>query len=137
MSQSDRGEFENRDRAKQLISFQGMKYDSITPTDMDGLIEYHDECYVLMEFKYKGKELPYGQKLAFTRLADDLEKARKPTTLLICNHEVDNPDVDVIAKDAIVKQYYYKGRWYHGGNRTVKEVTDKFLDYIELLKLGF
>ena len=64
----NRGSIQFPDRARQLIDFSGLRYNKITPTDIDGFIEYHDEAIVFMEFKYGNAELPYGQKLALERL---------------------------------------------------------------------
>ena len=40
----------NPKRMKQLIDFKGLELDNgIYPTDIDGLIEYHDSEYILLE----------------------------------------------------------------------------------------
>lgn len=54
----------NRFRAKQLIDFGGLQYEQITPTDIDGLIEYRNIAYIIYEFKYADAEMPFGQRLA-------------------------------------------------------------------------
>ena len=41
---NNRGVIQNRDRKKQIIDFSGLKYGKITPTDIDGLIEYKDKA---------------------------------------------------------------------------------------------
>ena len=45
----------NPKRMKQLIDFKGLELDNgIYPTDIDGLIEYHDSEYILLEVKTQG-----------------------------------------------------------------------------------
>ena len=40
-------------RMRQLIDFTGLELEGgIYPTDIDGLIEYHDQEYILIEVKY-------------------------------------------------------------------------------------
>lgn len=127
-----RGEPEHRSRMRQITSFKDWKYEpNITPTDMDGLIEYHGKCYVIMEFKHRDKDIPYGQKLAYKRMTDDLEKSGKPTLFLICKHDVDDCNNDIIAKDCIVKTAYYKGRVLKHRKITAKEIVDLFIRFID------
>lgn len=49
----------NPKRMKQLIDFKGLELDNgIYPTDIDGLIEYHDSEYILLEVKHKDARVP-------------------------------------------------------------------------------
>lgn len=70
MNYNERGKIENRNRARQIIDFSGLQYGKITPTDIDGLIEYHDKAILLLEFKYADAEMPRGQKVALERMCD-------------------------------------------------------------------
>ena len=113
-----RGEIKNRKYAAQLRNFSGLVYGTngtITPTDIDGLIEYEDKCFVFIEAKYEGAELPYGQRLALERLVDSLDK---PSVLFIANH-CSKDDIDMAA--TWVTDYYYLGEWIQ-----VKPVYLKF-----------
>jgi len=40
-----RGKIEHRDRARQIRDFSNLRYGNITPTDIDGLIEYQNKCF--------------------------------------------------------------------------------------------
>lgn len=123
--------FKFRSRAKQLIDFSGLQWGSITPTDIDGLIEYKNKAMVFMEFKHDGAQMPKGQELALQRLADDSQKVGKEATVLECVHYVSNCDNDVTAADAIVRRLYYKGKWYNDGKTTVKGKINSFISYVE------
>lgn len=81
----------NPKRMKQLIDFKGLELDNgIYPTDIDGLIEYHDSEYILLEVKHKDARVPYGQRLAIQRMVDDFTKAGKKAVAIVCEHKVDD-----------------------------------------------
>lgn len=76
----------NPKRMKQLIDFKGLELDNgIYPTDIDGLIEYHDSEYILLEVKHKDARVPYGQRLAIQRMVDDFTKAGRRQLQLFVN----------------------------------------------------
>ena len=46
----------NPKRMKQLIDFKGLELDGgIYPTDIDGIIEYRDSEYIILEVKIKNR----------------------------------------------------------------------------------
>ena len=55
-------------------------YKKTKTTDIDGLIEYHDSEYILLEVKHKDARVPYGQRLAIQRMVDDFTKAGTSAT---------------------------------------------------------
>ena len=129
----NRGTIMNRERKRQINEFEGLRWGNITPTDMDGLIDFHNKAWIMMEFKYKDIELPDGQLLAFERQCDDLQKA-KPTIFIIGRHAVDPPSDDVYAADVIVDRFRYRGVWYEDASPvTVKDKIDSFLKFKGLL----
>ena len=85
-----RGKIHTPDRAKQLRDFSGLRFGTITPTDIDGLIEYQNIGYVIMEFKAKDNIVLDGQRLALERLTDDLSLAAKNTLCIIAYHDTDS-----------------------------------------------
>lgn len=61
-SDENRGTLQNEQYAKQLISFEGMKYDgrngykNVTPTDVDGFMQLDVEnCFIFFELKRYGE----------------------------------------------------------------------------------
>jgi hypothetical protein len=104
-----------------------MVYGSISPTDIDGLIEYHNKCYVYFELKCKDTSLPNGQELAFLRMCDDLGKV-KPTLLFVAEHETPlDQDIDVAS--SLVVKFRFGSRWYPVTKRvTAKELTARFIE---------
>src|SRR5690242_9607104 len=57
--------------SKHVVSFKNL---SLGATDLDGLIEYHQLCYVLFELKYGDAIPPEGQRIALVRMCDDLQR---------------------------------------------------------------
>jgi len=80
-----RGVINNRARAQQIINYSGLRYDTITPTDIDGFIDFGNKVFVIMEFKHSDAPLPYGQRLALKRLCDSIKRPIE-AWLLICRH---------------------------------------------------
>lgn len=103
----ERGVIENREAAAQIRDFSGLRFGNITPTDIDGLVDYRWKCWVLFELKHVGKDLPGGQRLAFERLVDDLAKIR-PAIAFVSEH---NDTGDINAASSMVREYYWKGAW--------------------------
>jgi len=122
----ERGQIRDRARSTQVIDYSGLRYGKITPTDIDGLIEYKDKAYIFIEYKSGKAEMPYGQRIALERLVDNL---RKPAILIHASHE--HPETeDIDGANAIAESIYYKGKWHLRGFVTVKSVIDSFLESI-------
>jgi hypothetical protein len=121
-----RGQIRFRERATQVVDFKDLRYDLITPTDIDGLIEFQNRCYVLIELKHAGNpSMPYGQRLAFERLANDL---RKPVVILLCVHDT-SADEDIDAAAARVQSVFWRGKWtVMRQEYTAKDMVRLFLE---------
>lgn len=108
------------DRKNQSINFNGIKLNKIVPCDIDLICEcrkkftteYKNKAWIFTEFKYRDAPFPFGQKLMYERLVDDLNKIHKPAISILAEHYVDNPNVDIDAAKCVVREYYYKGKWY-------------------------
>ena len=122
---------QHRKRMKQLITFDGLDFGSITPMDIDGVIEYHDKAVILLEYKLKGCNMPDGQRLCLERLSDDCAKAGKISCVLLAEHETYDADEDVRAGEAIVKRIYWKSIWHKADGSTVGEYIERILEYVE------
>ena len=124
----NRGVIQFRSRAKQIIDFSGLSFDyHITPTDIDGVIEYHAlNCWAFMEFKCGNAPVPYGQKKAFERLVDNCVYAGQDAILLICRHDTKNTNNDINAADAIVSDLYWRGKWQENVGHSCRYVLDRY-----------
>jgi hypothetical protein len=132
---TEMGKITYRQRAKQINDFRELLYcGEITPTDIDGMIEYHNNAYVFFEVKYNGADVPFGQRKAIARLVDDVKAAGKKAVALIVNHQVDNPDDDVPVGSCLIREVYYcdDPKWKPLSKpTTAKEYIDRFLKYVD------
>lgn len=111
-----------------------MRFGNITPTDIDGLIEYKDKCYILFETKLGDAKMPYGQELALTRLVDNLNK---PAVLFETTHNVDDVNQDIDIGQSIVKRYYWHKTWFYlDKEHTLENATRQFIKKIESENTG-
>lgn len=117
-----KGIIDNRKRARQIIDYSGLHVGNLYPTDIDGLMDLHNNCTVVLEYKYRTKPLPTGQRIALERLADN---SKVPTVVIVAGHDVTDVDRDIPADSCPVRQYYYGGMWFEGSG-TVAQLVESF-----------
>jgi hypothetical protein len=110
-----RGSIKYPDRYKQLISFEGLeRHRKITPTDIDGLIDYAGNAFLYMECKLESKYfnegIDFGQKKAIENLIESQRMSGCLSIAIIFTHNC-NPDEIIIAKDQIVREVYFNHKW--------------------------
>jgi hypothetical protein len=108
-----RGKIKNRQQVGRVVDFSGLRWGSITPTDIDGFIDFGGKKFVVFELKYGGAPLPKGQRLAIERLVDGLEKGGSRAIAFICTH---NDDGDIAAANAVITEYRLNGEWRESSN---------------------
>lgn len=126
-----RGTIKNNECAHQTIRFDGIRYGTITPTDIDALIEYHDIAVIIYEFKYIGAPMKDGQRIAIERIIDDIQDSGKYAIAFLCEHFVKDPSEDVYAKDALVNMVYFEREWHECRSETVNQKTDRFIKWVD------
>jgi hypothetical protein len=131
-----RGTFQCEQYARQLVSFQGMKYKgrsgyrNVTPTDIDGFIQLDENnCFIFFELKRDG-DPPAGQGSALQSLVDAIDKGGAESVLFIAQHGEPFENT-IVARDSIVMWLYWKGRWRAGKKRTLGETIDRYIRYLE------
>jgi hypothetical protein len=135
MNYENRGQIENRERARKIIDFTGLQYGKITPTDIDGMIDFGNNIFVFIELKYSKAEMPFGQKLAIERLVDCCMSAGKKSIAILAKHDIENPNNDIKCSDCDVVKYYYKGQWIAPAlPYNVKNMIDKFSERMDTKK---
>jgi len=124
-----KGVIKYRKRALQVNDFSGLvRHRGITPTDIDGYIEYNGVAFLFMEGKHKNAAECYGQKLAFKHLVDAINGTEKIACAIVYIHETHSyEDVDV--STCLVSEVYWKGMWFSENKRTVIEFIESFEQY--------
>ena len=131
-----RGTFQNEQKAKQLVSFEGMLFNgrngvkNVTPTDIDGFIQLDREnCFIFFELKYSG-DAPEGQISALEKAATAIQDGGRECAVFIAVHNTPHTKT-VKARDATVIKTFYSGKWYREPKgRTLQEMIERFIDYI-------
>ena len=128
-----RGIIKNRNYATQIKDFSGLRYGKITPTDIDGFIDFGNKLFIFMETKFKESLLPYGQRLALERLVDNGTVAY--SLGIISEHET-SEDIDMA--NCVVREIRWKKTWYIPKTaKSVKETIDSVLElYLPNYLLG-
>lgn len=128
----------NPKNMKQLIDFQGCEVGKgMYPTDIDGLIEYKNNQYIIFEVKFADTPVPTGQKLALQRMVDDFTKVGKQAVVFVCEHYVRNTDKPIIMARCKVREIYYgdEKKWRAPDREiSVREAVDCFQSYSKLLQ---
>lgn len=134
MSENEtRGVIRHQERAKQIISFEGMQYGSITPTDIDTCIEYKNVGWFWGEVKYNGAPVRPGQRLAIERFVDDMWTAGKHVLAVIADHNVDDANEKILLKDCIVREFRADFEEWKTPiiQQTVGELVKKFVEKMD------
>ena len=120
----------NENRLRQIVDFDSIKFGNIQPTDIDGVLEYHNKAYILLEFKCGDACLSQGQSIALTRMVDDLSKV-KHAVLFVARHRTP-VDKTVDAGSCIVTDYYWHGEWYKA-EVPLREIMETYIKYMEVV----
>lgn len=130
------GVIRDRAAAAQIRNFSGLRWGNITPTDIDGLIEYQNRLFVFIEAKYMGANLPHGQRLALERLCDAVSNSGKMAVVFIASHETP-PDEDIDFTKITVIEYRYRGKWVKPPSINLKSAIDLFIKLTQMpIKAG-
>jgi hypothetical protein len=132
---NERGRIRHVERAQQINDFSGLRYGTITPTDIDGISDMHNRGYVIHEVKYRKAKVPRGQKLCLQRMVDDFNKAGKKSIAIIAEHSVDDTSVAVDNADCDVREIYMSSKTgWRATKRPFKlrELIDIFIEFNDL-----
>lgn len=121
------GKIRNREYAKQLRDFSGLCFGKISPTDIDGFLDFGGKAFVFIETKHGGAMPPFGQKLALERVCDACQRSGVETLLIVASHDTAE-DVDVGSLPVIAHRY--KEKWKKPKQQTsVRQYVDQFLNF--------
>lgn len=123
-----RGQIYNREKANMQNDFSGVRFrGNITPTDIDGFIDFGNDGFVFLETKGYGAYMTLGQRKALERLCKAAEGAGIPSIAIKSIH-YNVPPEDIDVANSMVHEYWYDGRWKREkSGRTVKQLIDVFL----------
>jgi len=105
-----RGKIQNRLRARQLRDFTGLRFGNITPTDIDGFVEFRDKLFVWIEAKLNGVPMDLGQRMALERQCDAVGETGRKAAVLVIEHDT-SPSDDIDFASCPVREWRYEGEW--------------------------
>ncbi len=125
---ADKASIRSKRFISQVVNFSSFQIGQtkIVPTDIDGLIEYHSRCFVYIEAKYNGCEMPIAQRKALEEVCDD---HRRPTMLMLVSHG-DTDEIDL--GNASVVEYRYGRKWRVPKKPyTANELSNAFIEWVD------
>ncbi len=102
---------------------------SISPTDIDGYIDYHGKSHIFFEIKLAGTPVKLGQRIAMERICDDLNKVR-PTIYIIATHNQVNAEIPIDVSGTLVTEYRNNKQW-KTGNKSLDDFIVEWTEYID------
>jgi len=106
---SERGTIRNLTYTRQRADFRGLRFGTITPTDVDGSIEFEGRCCIFMETKHGDADLPTGQRLWLERNCD--KWGDNGIVLVVRNAEVANGSPTYRIGELPVVEYRHACKW--------------------------
>jgi len=98
------------------------------PTDIDGVIDYHDKAFLFLEYKHKDTPLSVGQRICFERLVKHIQETGRASVLIVAEHDVENTLDDVKAGECLVRSVFHGDRWVDAPfDITVKDYVERFI----------
>lgn len=123
-----KGVIKNRARALQLNDFSGLvRHRGITPTDIDGCIDYNGQAFLFMEGKLHGAMFPQGQRRFFKSLCDAITDGGRMACAVTYRHG-NAVDIDVDVAICYVEEAYWAGKWIKQ-DCTVTQFIERFEKY--------
>lgn len=125
-----RGAIRDWDRATQIKDFTGLQYGKVTPTDIDGSMDFGGRIFILLEAKHRDAPLPGGQRLHLEYQCRSHALAQHPALALVLTHDVSSDEPIPFAVLPVV-EFFYRGQWRTPvGAITCREAIDQFLEQV-------
>ena len=127
------GVIRHRTRSLQVNDFRNLRYGKITPTDVDGALEFNGKLFIFIEAKFIGTPIGRGQELFLERITDSLtfNPQRFAYAIIADHHHPSDEDVDF--SNMTVRTIRQNGRWKTPMQRglTVRQAIDRMVSAVE------
>ena len=130
---------QNPYRASQVLDYAGMLEAPLSPTDIDGLIEWHNRAYIIIEVKHGHAQMRKGQRLALERMVKDFNKAGKSAVAIVVEHYVDDTQKSVFVASKIVREVYFdvERQWRSPhGKVTARDFVQGYIEWLNSNKVS-
>lgn len=116
-------QIKNREYLARIKNFSGLRFGSISPTDLDGFLDFGNRLFIFIETKFADSELRGGQKLALERLCDACQTEHRTSILIVTNYQHEG-EIDIA--ETIVQQYRLRGVWYESTDIRLRDAIEMF-----------
>ena len=100
----------NLDKLTRPVIFEGLEHGKNTyPTDFDMIFNIRNEINVILDVKEDFKKPIFGQTITYVNIAQAIADAGTPSYIIWASHN--NNVKHIYAKDCIVYQIWYNGKW--------------------------
>lgn len=96
---------------QQIKDFSGLKFDSISPTDIDGFLDFGNKLFVFIETKFGDSQLQYGQRLALERLCDATHNPPSRNSIVLITRHDTQAGEKIDLAESVVFQYRFDKKW--------------------------
>ena len=128
-----RGVIQNRARKQQIADMSGLRFNKITPTDLDGFLDFDNRLFVFIEGKFIATPVLYGQQLAIDRLCDACHQPplRYAFAIIADHHHPADEDIDF--SSMTVRTTRQNGKWSAPMLKglTVRAAIDRMVAFVE------
>lgn len=128
-----RGVIQNRARKQQIADMSGLRFNKITPTDLDGFLDFDNRLFVFIEGKFIATPVLYGQQLAIDRLCDACHQPplRYAFAIIADHHHPADEDIDF--SSMTVRTIRQNGKWSAPMLKglTVRAAIDRMVAFVE------
>jgi len=122
----------NLDKLNRPVIFEGLEHGkNCYPSDMDFILNIRNEINIIVDFKENFKKPIFGQTITYVNIAAVLADAGIPSYIIWASHPDNVKQIN--AKDCIVYQIWYNGKWVN--REKICEVYGCDLTYGELQKI--
>lgn len=105
----ERGKIRNKEHIP-IKDYSGLQYGKITPTDIDGFMDFGDRTFIFIELKHGKGAIPFGQKLALERLCDACESPERKAAVIVARYQNEGAEIDVAPLP--VSEYRFLRTWH-------------------------
>lgn len=127
-SGDERGAIRNPERASQHVDYRGLRWGRITPTNIDGLLDFGARFFFFVELKLRGAPFALGQRLALANVRAAIVDGGKRCVVLVAEHDQADPRTPIPAHSAEVIEIL-DGQVWRKPSRSVRvrEAIDHYL----------
>lgn len=106
------GSITNRERASQLRDFSGLCFvRGISPTDIDGAMDFHGNLFIFIELKFGSTPMPSGQRRFLSNLCEAITRGGRECVVFVSEHSTPIGE-DIDAANSRVREVYCNGNWH-------------------------